>query len=1352
MGENVNEKYEIISTFSYKVIYVFKIYDELHEGILKIGESTLISSKNVSELTDNCYELNDSASKRIKQYTNTIGVQEDLLYTTLAIDKNNKFFKDKDVHFVLENSGIKKHDFENTKNPQEWYEVNLETVINAINAVKNGRYSLTRSEVSLGYKDIEFRPEQLKAIEKTLNRFTISDRMLWNAKMRFGKTLSALEVIKRMSRDEKFNLKRAIILTHRPVVDEGWFDDFSKIFYSNSDFLYGSKKKTSIQELIKSNQRFIYFASIQDLRGSGAVGGKFNKNDDVFSIDWDLVVIDEAHEGTQTSLGSAVLHEIIKEDSKHCTKQLFLSGTPFNLLHDFDSEEIYTWDYIMEQKAKIEWEQNNPLEPNPYDDLPRLNILTYNLYDFLPIYKDVADNAFNFREFFRVWTGDSEKDGKELPSKELINRFVHEQDVEKFLVLLTKQDSASNYPFSKQEYIENFRHSFWILPGVKEAAALKKLMLKNPVFSTFEIVNVAGTGDDTGYEALESVERAIGSKPEETYTITLSCGKLTTGVTIKPWTAVLYLSGSYSTSASSYLQSIFRVQSPANIGGKQKTDCYVFDFAPDRTLKMVAAAGSLAIRSGETGSTERMKQFLNFCPVISVNGSNMEPYDVSSMLQQLKQAYIERVVDNGFDDVKMYNDNLYKLDENALSKFEKLKGIIGATKQKKKINSIDINEQGFNQEQWQTIKKIEKKPKRERTEEERRLLEELRKKREQKNNAISILRGISIRIPLLIYGAELNDNEDVTIDNFTKIVDDVSWEEFMPKGVTKEIFNDFVQYYDPEIFIGAGRRIRNIAKHADTLNPIERAKSIADLFATFRNPDKETVLTPWKTVNRHMGDTLGGYNFFDEHYMVSIEEPRLINNGEVTNDVLFNTNSKILEINSKTGLYPLYVTISLFRQRCLNTDDKKLTDDLMKALWNQTIEENIFVICKTPMAKSITNRTLIGFNKVTTNVISYELIIDDLKVNVDKMKCKVLNPNFWGYKGSDKMKFDVIIGNPPYQESVGNDGGNSSKSKAIYNLFMDAALSLRPKYISLITPSRWMTKSTEGISDKWVDELLSSNNFICLYDYLDSTVCFSNVEIKGGVSYFLYKFGHNDECYYHLYNGDVSFDKKMFLNGKNVGVVIRDEKGQSIIEKINSIEKDYLLDGNNFSVLVSPKDYFTNKEKLTSSWTGYSKESSKNNNIVYYFNQKGKSMKGYVGIKDIPKNTQSINKHKVLIPAAGGSGNDSFVLGRPFYAEPNSVCSQTYLFIGYSHELSKMECDNICKYINTKFFRYLVSLKKKTQNGPKMVYQFVPLQDFSCNSDIDWTLDLLKLDEQLFKKYNLSVDEIVYIQNKIDYL
>lgn len=1315
----MDSSFNFVSTYNFKIIYVFKIDDELHKGILKIGESTLNTNKSISELSDNCNELNDSARNRIRQYTNTIGVQEDLLYTTLAIDNRKRTFKDKDVHRVLKNSGIIKHDFGNDKDPAEWYETNLETAKNAINAVKEGRKSLNRTEIDEEHEDIEFRPEQKDAIDFTLKRFNVTDNVLWNAKMRFGKTLSALEVIKRMSDDSHYNLSKVIILTHRPVVDDGWFQDYKKIFWNRDDFQYGSKNKSSIHDLISSGKKFIYFASMQDLRGSGSVGGKFNKNDAVFNTDWDLLIVDEAHEGTQTELGQNVIKAILESEIK-TPKSLMLSGTPFNLLSDFESSDIYTWDYIMEQKAKLDWEENYPLDPNPYEDLPRMNILTYNLEDYLPQYQEVADSAFNFREFFRVWTGETERDGKELIDESRIGKFIHEDDVKKFLELLTKQDDNSNYPFSRQEYIDNFKHSFWILPGIKEAKALKELMLQNRIFSQFNIVNVAGTGDDNGYEALDAVERAIGDNPDDTYTITLSCGKLTTGVTVKPWTAVLYLAGSYSTSASSYLQTIFRVQSPSSYSGKQKDNCYVFDFAPDRTLKMVAEAGDLSVKAGSTGSRESMKQFLNYCPVIAVNGSEMKPYNVNTMLQQLKKAYVERVVDNGFDDAKIYNDNLLKLDAVELKLFEDLKGIIGASKQKKKINDIDINKQGFTEEEWAEIEKTQKKPKRELTEEQKRLLEEIKEKKKQRNDAISILRGISIRIPLLIYGADIKDDEDVTIDNFTKIVDDVSWEEFMPKGITKDKFKEVSKYYDNEIFIGAGRRIRNIAKYADTLNPIERAKTIANLFANFRNPDKETVLTPWRTVNKHMGDTIGGWNFFDKKYIVSIEEPRFINNGDATRDVLLNKDSKILEINSKTGLYPLYITISLFKYKCINIDSKKLDETLIQELWNQTVENNVYVVCRTPMAKTITNRTLIGYRNVNTNVITIENIIEDLNnEKYDEINNIIINPKIWGKEG-EIMNFDAIVGNPPYQNST---GGGQAQGTPLYDKFVLSAIKLNPKYISMIMPSRWFSGGFAAL-DKFRPEFVKDNHIIRLCDFPSALDCFSNVEIKGGVCYFLYGNKYDGKCNFRTYrNNELISEMDRYLLEDGCQTIIRDNNSIEILKKVKL--KGYESFANIVSTLWP---YSTN-----SSFDDFSKVKKNDDDYIAYILKD----KGWVPRKKIKKNHHIASKWKLFLPRNVGKGDSKSDIIKPLLGEPNSVCSGTYIVCGPFD--TEKEAKNVMKYINTKFFHFLLSLKKISQENTNKCYEFIPKLDFSREYN----------DEILFKMFDLTEEEIKYIYDKV---
>lgn len=342
-----------------------------------------------------------------------------------------------------------------------------------------------------------------------------------------------------------------------------------------------------------------------------------------------------------------------------------------------------------------------------------------------------------------------------------------------------------------------------------------------------------------------------------------------------------------------------------------------------------------------------------------------------------------------------------------------------------------------------------------------------------------------------------------------------------------------------------------------------------------------------------------------------------------------------------------------------------------------------------------------------------------------------------------EMHFDVIIGNPPYQMSVGNDGGNSSKAKAIYHLFVQEAIKLNPSFLVMITPSRWMTKTTEGIPDEWVDEMLSSNHFRTIHDFEDSGDCFPGISIMGGVNYFKYEKSYVGKCnyFYHQKGNKIISERKDFLDSKHAGIVLRDPNSYQIIEKIAKEEGDYFKsEKTNFSGMISPKDFYTNKQKLMSSWKGYSLEENSEYCVKYYLNKNiHKTDFAWIKESDIPKNAETKNYHKVYIPAANGSLD--VVLGQPFYGEPNSVCSQTYLVIGYdkSHNLTKENCLNIISYIKTRFFRYLVSIKKKTQNGPRGVYQFVPLQDFSH----PWT------DEMLYKKYNLSSDEIAFIEKMI---
>lgn len=1345
------------STLKAKLIYIFTIPDEAHSGCVKIGEATLDEATNIT-LPPNCKELNAAARKRIDQYTKTAGIDYTLRHTELTVAIHGGMlttFNDKAVHEVLLRSGIKRHDFSHKNQGREWFECSVDTALAAIKAVKEGRFSIRANEITPIEDEIEFRPEQKEAIEKTVRKFQSGGKtMLWNAKMRFGKTLSALQVVK------ECRYHRTMILTHRPVVDKGWFEDFHKIFKLFDGYTYGSREMGEpfeiLEKVAKKNpsQHYVYFASMQDLRGAQLAGGKFDKNSAIFKAEYDMLIIDEAHEGTQTELGQNVIKLLTKTN----THVLNLSGTPFNLLEDYSEDEIYTWDYVMEQRAKAEWDINHFGDPNPYAGLPRLNIFTFDLGKALAGFEDIEDSAFNFKEFFRTWTGDIERDHREMPEGSL-GKFIHEDHVRSFLDLIIKYDPESNYPYSTVEFRNAFRHTLWMVPGVKEARALSALLKEHTIFGQFDIVNVAGDGDEEveNDDALKLVEKAMGDNPEDTRTITLSCGKLTTGVTVRPWSAVMMLSGSHNTDAKAYMQTIFRVQSPYTTNdGRRKENCYVFDFAPDRTLKVLADTAKVSTKA-TASQNDRVKlgEFLNFCPVIGYNGTKMATYNVENMLEQLKRAYITRVTKNGCDDPRLYNhEMLRKLDAAALEKFAGLHKIIGATKANHTSTDVDMAKTGLTNEQYKELERIKKKPKKELTEEDKRRLEEAKEKKKNADAAISILRGISIRLPLLMYGAELKDEgQDITLENFAELIDNQSWEEFMPRGVTKELFKEFVPYYDPDMFRAVGRNYRDLVRAADRLAPMERTREIARIFSYFRNPDKETVLTPWRVVNMHIGDCIGGQVFYEEDMQTEGLKPRLVDHGEVTAKVFKDPDTRILEINSKTGLYPLFMAYSVFAEKLQAYRDTHMlaTDipvSIQNEIWDKVLRDNIFIVCKTEMAKSITKRTLRGFRQVKVNARYFEDLINKITNQPDLFITKVSSGiNYWKNNTlEENMKFNAIVGNPPYQISHSSEltKNNAAFASAIYPMFIDISRKLAANYVSMITPSRWMTKIGQGIRDEWVDEMMSCDHFIKIHDYLDASECFPGVEIKGGVNYFLYSNEYYGKCTFAIHKKGMVNIKVERLNESGSGIIIRDVMASKIVEKITMIEGDYLKDSiNNFSSYVSPKHYFDRDELLSSNWKGYVREKDLEHPVKYYLNRQLESCGyGWIRALDIPKCKETLPLHKIYIPKAGGSGNDPIVLGKPIYGEPGSVCSYTYLVIGYSperHNLNETECHNVISYLKTRFFRYLVSVKKKTQDNPRDVFQFVPLQDWSK----PWT------DAELYKKYNLSKEEIDYIESMI---
>lgn len=742
-----------------------------------------------------------------------------------------------------------------------------------------------------------------------------------------------------------------------------------------------------------------------------------------------------------------------------------------------------------------------------------------------------------------------------------------------------------------------------------------------------------------------------------------------------------------------------------------------------------------------------MGEFLNFCPIIAFDGSRMKDYDVNSMLEQLKKVYIERVVNNGFEDQHLYNrDQLMQLDEVEVEEFNGLKKVIGSTKAMPKSKDIEVNKQGFTEEDYEQIEQAQKKKKKERSPEEKELLERYKAQKKMRDTAISILRGISIRMPLLIYGAEVkNEETEISIDNFTDLVDNQSWEEFMPKGVDKATFRKFKKYYEPDIFRAAGKRIRALARATDHLTIEERLERITHIFGTFRNPDKETVLTPWRVVNMHLGDCLGGYVFLDETREKTVAQPKYVSQGEVTEEV-FATDARILEINSKSGLYPLYVAYSIFRNRIKqaypNNEANTLTIEQQQELWDKTVAENVFVLCKTPMAKSITKRTLVGFRGAKVNTRYFEDMVYQITHRSQDFIAKIKKgQTYWKANKNNDMKFNAIVGNPPYMEM---DGGAQASAKPIYNEFVDIAKKIQPEYISMIMPSRWYSGG-RGLDD-FRDSMLNDKRIALLHDFLNPEQVFPKTNIRGGLCYFLWDSNYdNDVSLTKVFTHRESEDPVSVLRSlktDKTSTFVRHNEAVEIIDKINS-------EGNfkSFAEFVSPlrpfgfRGYFTNDEKFRSKPDGL------NSPVICY--GKGKSI-GYVERSEVSTRKNWIDKFKVFIPRANNIGtelNDDNL--NTFIGEPGTICTESYLVIGIDLKLDKASAKNLSIYLSTKFLRFMHSMAKASQDATSKTFKFVPVQDFTPNSDIDWTKSIPEIDQQLYKKYQLSAEEVAFIESMI---
>lgn len=1353
------------------------------------------------------YTEREDAKVRIREQNETASHKEpyDIKWIRPARKNNNEWFKDHDLHRYYQQNAIPKDKGRGT----EWFYFNgtPDRSIELFEAFCQNRFVDDNGKISY-----TLRSEQEDAVEQTLeyvkNNQTTDFKnpnekaeFLWNAKPRFGKTLTTYDFMKR------FGATKTLIVTNRPAIADSWYNDYKKFidgyyFISTADSI---KEKTLTREEFNQIEGFdkkqITFLSLQDLKGAKVFGGSFDKLQWVADLEWDLLVIDEAHEAVDTDKTDRAFENIKRKFTLH------LSGTPFKALAEgkFSSEQIYNWTYLDEQKAK-QSELKNGQESGDHTDMPDLRLFNYKISDITAkqIEEGIDINGENIPPVFEF------NDFLATNSK---GEFKREADIWRFLNTLTENEG---YPFSTPELRNELKHTFWFVGNrVNSAKAMEKLLKKHPVFENYKIILAAGDGrslDDESSEeeaedfkknekALARVRKAI---EEHDKTITLSVGQLTTGVTVKEWSAVLMMSDVKKETL--YTQAIFRAQNPYKYekDGKlyRKKSAYVFDFSPYRVLEIYdKLANSLSEKSAignitESERQENVAELLNFFPVLSQdeNGKMVE-LDASQVLTLPAAKMASDIVKRRFITNLLFKDigNVFNLPSEIVKKLNKVQNSKeDGTANKKEKRDLSNNRERDEQKQKRISanrniiwgQKVYGEPIREAFE---RAQEDMDSFEEQLTDAINedilskpIAKYVEVYAPSK---KEVKELEEKIVEKIKTVSEEFKKSPQTEKEKTKAITElaDFVekelprdmidnreeQAYQDDAkteldiireklrtfsraipsFVMAAKDPKNL-----TIDNLQDAVSDEDFEMLFNERDK--LHTPDRFTKADFielrdggdyeenGEIIHFDGFFEKYrfnaaiqefekkreqladylnnttkedifsYIPAQKSNQIFTPREVVNKMLNTLESENSGIFSNPNLTfcDLYVKSGLF----LTETAKRLNHGLANIIPDEQAR-----------LKHIFENQLFGF--APTQII-YDIAANYIyggfpEISRQNLKKKDLTEQF--KKGEPlNMKFDIVIGNPPYQEET-----KDTSDKPIYNYFMSEAYKFADK-VCFITPARFLFNAGKT-PKKWNAKMLNDKHLKVAYYEQDSSNVFPNTDIKGGVA-ITYR------------DTQKNFGKiGTFTHFEELNNILRkvvDDRFESIFPII-SVQMDYKFKPE-YKILQAglTSNIFEKQSELFSK----DKASEKQAKIMGRFNSK----RTYRFIDEkyliLPEN---YNKFKVFLPESNGSGAIGEVLSTPLVGEP--LVGHTQTFISFGAFDNREEAENLLKYIKTKFARTMLGTLKITQHNKAPTWVNVPLQNFTNNSDIDWSQSIAQIDQQLYKKYGLSEKEIAFIEEKV---
>jgi hypothetical protein len=1264
------------------------------------------------------------------------------IFDTVAKVDNETFFRDHAIHNFLEIKGrtrltkdilgqiveeldiyYSKEFFKDaTKNDLEEAIIDIKDCYNR-NEPKYQYYKFEESHIPITHiysrtVDYEPRPNQKATIDKfkeVIAKNEFPRNLLMYAVMRFGKSFTSMCCAIEM------NAKFVVIVSAKADVKNEWKQTveshvkFDGYYFLDSNSLLESE--TIISDKFSEDKKIVLFLTLQDLQGDDIK----SKHKEVFDNQIDLLLIDESHFGARASEYGKVLKDsgLSKTEIKNEQQQdgntfddleklddtikklnpkirIHLSGTPYRILMDseFTDDDIiafYQFTDIAEDQKAWDTEHLNKDDvkewENPYYGFPQMIRFAFNPNKASRLKMEEMKKkgiTYTFSELFRPQFITKDKD------ENLHKKFKYEDEIIDLLKVIDgsqiDEELLSFLDYDKIKDGQMCRHLVCVLPYRASCDALAELINTNQFknLSDYEIINISGVEDERTYKKVEDVQNKIKKcENENKKTITLTVNKMLTGSTVPQWDTMLYFKDT--ASPQEYDQAIFRLQNQyIKIYKDSNGDEVKYNMKPQTLLVDFNPNRMFLIQ-------EQKSQIYNVNT--DTNGNSQLEERIKKELKispiiVLNHDKMEQITpSNILDAVRQYSSTRSVFDEAttiaidySLLAIPEIKAVI---EKQGKIGSRQGLEIEATEDEGTDIEVEDNSS--DDTETTPTSSDENTNTSEEEN--IEDYKGqFAMYYARILFFAFLTDSQVKSLQETIDCIDSNVNNSRILSNLTLdiEILKLFQKYINPFILRELDYKIQNINSLANdtSLEPKIRASNALKKFS--RLSDSE-VVTP-ENVTDMIVNTLPAS--------------------------AFDNSKQLIDIAAKQGefVYAVY---------------KKYGKD---------IANNFYSIPTSKIAYEFTRKVYklleLNINNIEQNYTSYELIGENELIMEEKLNINGTN-----------MKFDVIIGNPPYQQS---DGGAQASAKPIYNEFVNIAKSLNPEYMSMIMPTRWYSGG-RGL-DNFRDEMLNDIHISQLHDFLKPELIFQNINLRGGICYFLRDKNYdNTETLTEVYTYKDSLEPisyKRSLKTEDIDILIRHSMAIKILEKIKSYS-EFVSFGNSISPLrpFGFRGYFTKDTKFRSSIEGL------NDFVVCY--GKGKQI-GYLEREEVTKNNEWIDKWKVFTPRANNIGtelNDDNL--NTFIGEPNTICTESYIVVGANLNLDNVSASNLCKYFKTKFARFQHSVGKASQDATSKTYKFIPLQNFTSDSDINWTKSIAEINQQLYRKYDLSDEEITFIEEMI---